>query len=844
MRRPGRAPRKPKTRHPSHQRSRVYVRRPKRRRASLSVVKHATSPEAKRHKSEYDTKFQSTPERVKYREELLSERRKRGIAGKGGPDMSHTKRGTLVAESPHANRARHFKERGTLKSTIAAYNQLFEYDTVRKMPLDVSSVRPWAIKQRSGREIARFDVPEHAQEALGTDPLPITHEDADGSFGNFIVRHPVTGEQIADLKTNPQSAGVILPEGMNVDPSARRAGLSTALFDLWRYTQPGAKENARRDVTWEDNTDEARGFHDAYSNNPVPEDKRTDPAAWFHPYQETAPLPDFSNPYTRAMTYPEKFIQEYENMVETGLADEFADSYPKDAIEMARYLIDRPDGHRISMGRGLSYVKKSNSYDVPEHIWQNKTGVSMLDEDIDWFPGEFVEDDPEPMSEAEKAQHALVVGQKHGRKGQQYAHDEFRGGRRGRGGRGKGSGVGDSARSTQSGGGEPPENKRIGRADRGTVKWHSQKSKENLARQNAGPLWNMAHRLIEHIEDKMNEDQKIINHDRQREAMQSYRATGKSGLTNNDDDYWGHIDARGLLSDDLRTKLYKPKLQGGQYVKVRGASRASRFHETPMGEDPDVQYRAPRTVRGGQMLYEELQPEDMMEILQLFSHGANLHNEAYKGTQFAHMQMDAGQYMNHLFNERSGGQELAEDLLQTGFHEKITREMDRLREEGDIVDLDELGAPKATDSSTGLVRVAQSALARQREHETTALDRMRYGGRDPFKPKTEQERALDMVKPRGISVVNDRGRRSKVRAPHHAPMNVPTMFGPLPISTKDIDIDSRREGVGRIGVRAARPTQINPITGQEYGADPNVVDVDPSRTISAPDKTKQLGQGE
>jgi len=30
--------------------------------------------------------------------------------------MSHTKRGTLVAEDPHANRARHFKGRGTLKS--------------------------------------------------------------------------------------------------------------------------------------------------------------------------------------------------------------------------------------------------------------------------------------------------------------------------------------------------------------------------------------------------------------------------------------------------------------------------------------------------------------------------------------------------------------------------------------------------------------------------------------------------------------------------------------------------------------------------------------------------------
>ena len=82
---------------------------------SVLVLKNPVSPEAKRHKLEYDTKYESTPERVKYRSDLKRERRKRGIEGKGGPDMSHTKRGTLVAEDPHANRARHFRGRGTLK---------------------------------------------------------------------------------------------------------------------------------------------------------------------------------------------------------------------------------------------------------------------------------------------------------------------------------------------------------------------------------------------------------------------------------------------------------------------------------------------------------------------------------------------------------------------------------------------------------------------------------------------------------------------------------------------------------------------------------------------------------
>jgi len=82
---------------------------------SWRLLKNPVSPEAKRHKLEYDKKYESNPERVKYREELNRERRRRGIYGHGGPDMSHTKDHTLVAESPHANRARHFKERGTLK---------------------------------------------------------------------------------------------------------------------------------------------------------------------------------------------------------------------------------------------------------------------------------------------------------------------------------------------------------------------------------------------------------------------------------------------------------------------------------------------------------------------------------------------------------------------------------------------------------------------------------------------------------------------------------------------------------------------------------------------------------
>tara|TARA_R110001632_G_scaffold12717_4_gene44038 strand:- start:908 stop:1915 length:1008 start_codon:yes stop_codon:yes gene_type:complete len=81
----------------------------------VGVFKHAESPEAKKHKKEYDTKYETTPERKKYRADLLRERRKRGLEGKGGKDMSHTASGKIVPEDMHANRARHFKERGTLK---------------------------------------------------------------------------------------------------------------------------------------------------------------------------------------------------------------------------------------------------------------------------------------------------------------------------------------------------------------------------------------------------------------------------------------------------------------------------------------------------------------------------------------------------------------------------------------------------------------------------------------------------------------------------------------------------------------------------------------------------------
>lgn len=91
------------------------------------MKKEAKSPAAKERKRKYETQYESTPARKKYRRELERERRKRGVAGKGGKDMSHTKTGTIVPEDPHKNRARSHPSVGsTLKMVVKAPL----YDTV------------------------------------------------------------------------------------------------------------------------------------------------------------------------------------------------------------------------------------------------------------------------------------------------------------------------------------------------------------------------------------------------------------------------------------------------------------------------------------------------------------------------------------------------------------------------------------------------------------------------------------------------------------------------------------------------------------------------------------------
>ena len=71
-----------------------------------STEYYRKNPDAAARKVAYQKKVNARPEEKKRRAELNKERRRRGIAGKGGPDVSHTTSGKTVLEDPHTNRGR------------------------------------------------------------------------------------------------------------------------------------------------------------------------------------------------------------------------------------------------------------------------------------------------------------------------------------------------------------------------------------------------------------------------------------------------------------------------------------------------------------------------------------------------------------------------------------------------------------------------------------------------------------------------------------------------------------------------------------------------------------------
>jgi hypothetical protein len=73
---------------------------------SKSAKYYAKNPKAAAKKSAYQRKLNKKPSVKAASEARWAERRRRGIAGKGGMDLSHTTDGRMVLESPAKNRAR------------------------------------------------------------------------------------------------------------------------------------------------------------------------------------------------------------------------------------------------------------------------------------------------------------------------------------------------------------------------------------------------------------------------------------------------------------------------------------------------------------------------------------------------------------------------------------------------------------------------------------------------------------------------------------------------------------------------------------------------------------------
>ena len=67
---------------------------------------YASNPKARKKRVKAQAKINRKPTEKKRRAELAKERRKRGVMGKGGKDVSHLKNGKTTLESRSKNGAR------------------------------------------------------------------------------------------------------------------------------------------------------------------------------------------------------------------------------------------------------------------------------------------------------------------------------------------------------------------------------------------------------------------------------------------------------------------------------------------------------------------------------------------------------------------------------------------------------------------------------------------------------------------------------------------------------------------------------------------------------------------
>ena len=76
---------------------------PNKKKGKSSAQYYKENPESAKKKREYQREYNKQEEQVKKRVELVKERRDRGIYGKGGKDVGHTKNGTRL-QDPSSNR--------------------------------------------------------------------------------------------------------------------------------------------------------------------------------------------------------------------------------------------------------------------------------------------------------------------------------------------------------------------------------------------------------------------------------------------------------------------------------------------------------------------------------------------------------------------------------------------------------------------------------------------------------------------------------------------------------------------------------------------------------------------
>ena len=74
--------------------------------ASRTSKYYASNPKARKKRVASQAKINRKPAQKKRRAELAKERRKRGVMGKGGKDVSHRKNGSTFMEDRSKNRAR------------------------------------------------------------------------------------------------------------------------------------------------------------------------------------------------------------------------------------------------------------------------------------------------------------------------------------------------------------------------------------------------------------------------------------------------------------------------------------------------------------------------------------------------------------------------------------------------------------------------------------------------------------------------------------------------------------------------------------------------------------------